>query len=192
MNKFPLIALALLAFAPPCLAVPGVEYAIKKVEVQFPPSPDFGQNGTVRWTPQKWVKMEVTFDASPEFTEELAFTYYALTTENRLLVGRVNHVNITKGRDLHSVMYVSPKTVVKILQHKAASTGELPLAQVTVTISKPGVAAPIAIGNFKGAGRGDWWSTMKQEEGYLLNKTETPFAPLYWDYYESVKPAGAR
>ncbi len=189
MNKFSLIALTLLAFAAPCLAVPGAEYAIKKVEVQNPVSPEFGQNGSVRWTPQKWVKMEVTFDANPEFTDELTFTYYALTTDNRLLVGRVNHVNILKGRDLHSVMYISPKSIVKILQHKPAATGELPLAQVTVTISKPGVAAPIAMGNLKGVGRGEWWATLKQEEGFLANKTETPFAPLFWDYYEAVKTA---
>lgn len=191
MNKFSLLALALLAFAVPGLAVPGAEFAIKKVDVQNPVSPDFNQGASVRWTPQKWVKMEVTFDALPDFTDELTFTYYALTTDNRLLVGRVEHVNIMKGHDLHSVMYITPKSIVKLLQRKTP-TGELPLSQVTVTISKPGVAAPIAMGSLKTGGHGEWWATLKQEPGYLVNKTETPFAPLFWDYYEDVKPAGAR
>ena len=26
--------------------------------------------------------------------------------------------------------------------------------------------------------------------GFTLNKNETPFAPLYWDRYEQIKPAG--
>ena len=189
MNKFSLIALTLLACAAPCLAAPGADFIIKKVEVQNPTSPDYTAANSVRWTPQKWVKMEVTFDANPEFTEELTFTYYALTAENRLLVGRVNHVSILKGRDLHSVMYISPKSIVKILQRKTGTTGELPLQQVTVTVSKPGVAAVLAMGNLKGAGQVEWWATLKQEEGFLMNKTETPFAPLYWDYYEAVKSA---
>ena len=192
MNKFSLIALTFAAFAVPCLAVPGAEFAVKKVDVQYPTSPDYGQGATVRWTPQKWVKMEVTFDAAPEFTDELVFNYYALTADNHLLVGHVNHVSILKGHDLHSVMYISPKSIVKIMQHKAPPTGELPLTQVTVTISKPGVAAAIAMGNLKGVGQGEWWATMKQEDGFLMNKGETPFAPLFWDYYETVKPAGAR
>jgi hypothetical protein len=28
-----------------------------------------------------------------------------------------------------------------------------------------------------------------QVAGFLLNKNETPFAPLYWDRYEQIKPA---
>jgi hypothetical protein len=33
---------------------------------------------------------------------------------------------------------------------------------------------------------------MQQVNGYVLNKNETPFAPLVWDYYEAIKarPAG--
>ena len=36
-------------------------------------------------------------------------------------------------------------------------------------------------------GTGEWWTQFQQINGYLLNKNETPFAPLYWDYYEPVK-----
>jgi hypothetical protein len=33
---------------------------------------------------------------------------------------------------------------------------------------------------------------MTSTPGYVLNKNETPFAPLVWDYYEAIKtrPAG--
>jgi hypothetical protein len=194
MKKFTLLALTLLALALPGLGAPGAtDFVVKKVDVDNPTSPDFQVAGApgVRWTPQKWVRMEVTFDAVPDLTDELQFNYYVLIAD-RLLVGHVNHVNITKGTGLHSVMYLSPKSIVRIMQKKQVNMTTLPIAQVTVTISKPGVAAPLAAGNYKPGGHGEWWNTMKQEEGFLANKSETPFAPLNWDYYEAVKAAAAR
>jgi len=194
MNKFTLLALTLLTCAIPCLAVPGAEFSVKKVELSSPTSPDFQLGGNdigVKWTPQKWARLDVTFEAAPEWTDELMFTYYVLFGD-RLLVGHVNHVNIAKGRDLHSVMYISPQAIMRIMQKKLVNMSTLPITQVTVTVSKPGVIAPLAIGNLKPAGTGQWWTTMKQEDGFLSNKSETPFAPLFWDYYEAVKSAPGR
>jgi len=31
---------------------------------------------------------------------------------------------------------------------------------------------------------------MPQISGFVLNKNETPFAPLYWDRYEQIKVSG--
>jgi len=31
-----------------------------------------------------------------------------------------------------------------------------------------------------------WFATLA---GFVLNKNETPFAPLYWDRYAQIKPA---
>ncbi|MEI8235265.1 MAG: Amuc_1102 family pilus-like protein [Verrucomicrobiota bacterium] len=195
MKTLTLLAVTLLVYVAPCLAAPGGDFVIKKVDVDYPPSPDFGNQPGIRWTPQKWGRMDVTFDAVPDFTEELTFNYYVLyddhASPSRLFVGRVNHVNIAKGAGLHSVMYISPKTIQRLTQRKPVNFTSLPLTQVTVTITKPGVAAPLAVGNFKAGGHGEWWTTMKQEEGFLVNKSETPFAPVCWDYYEAVKPASA-
>ena len=193
MNKFSLIALTLLAYALPCLAAPGADFVIKKVELDSPLSPDFQQNQqnpTIRWAPQKWVKMEVTFDAVPDNTDELVFNYYVYFAK-RLFVGHVTHVNIAKGHDLHSVMYMSPKALLRAVQ-RATPLPNWPIEQISVTITKPGVAEPLAIGNLKGQANAAWWASMKQEEGFLMNKSETPFAPLCWDHYEAVKPAAAR
>lgn len=197
MNKFTLFALTLLSCAIPCLAapVPGAEFAIKKVDVDGSlSSPDYqlaNGNAAPKWTAQKWVKLEVTFEAVPDFTDELTFTYYVLFGD-RLLVGHVNHVNIGKGHDLHSVMYISPKAIQRLVQKKQVNMANLPITVATVTISKPGVVTPLAIGHYKNPARPDWWAAMKQEEGFLVNKSETPFAPLYWDYYEAIKSVGGR
>ena len=142
--------------------------------------------------------MEVTFDAVPEFTDELTFNYYVNYSDrpalDRLFVGHVSHVNIAKGSGLHSAMFISPKTIQRILQKASKSfvPSNFPITQVTVTITRPGVAAPIAVAHYKQGAQGEWWATMKQEDGFLMNKSETPFAPLFWDYYEAVKPAAGR
>jgi hypothetical protein len=33
----------------------------------------------------------------------------------------------------------------------------------------------------------NWFTSMPQVTGMVLNKNETPFAPLYWDRYEQIK-----
>ena len=37
-----------------------------------------------------------------------------------------------------------------------------------------------------------WYASLPQVPGLLLNKNETPFAPLYWDRYEQIKASTAR
>jgi hypothetical protein len=32
-----------------------------------------------------------------------------------------------------------------------------------------------------------WFETLPQVSGLVLNKDQTPFAPLYWDRYEQIK-----
>ena len=39
--------------------------------------------------------------------------------------------------------------------------------------------------------RPQWFATLPAVAGFVLNKNETPFAPLYWDHYEQIKPSGA-
>jgi len=35
-----------------------------------------------------------------------------------------------------------------------------------------------------------WFAVLPQISGFVLNKNETPFAPLYWDRYEQIKASG--
>jgi len=35
-----------------------------------------------------------------------------------------------------------------------------------------------------------WYAAVTPISGLLLNKNETPFAPLYWDRYEQIKTPG--
>ena len=38
--------------------------------------------------------------------------------------------------------------------------------------------------------RPQWYTAIPNVPGVMLNKNETPFAPLYWDRYEQIKAPG--
>jgi len=188
MKTLTLLASTLLAFASSALAGTG-DFVLKKVDVQFVTTPQYSGSPPDRQVkPSKWMMIDVTFDALPEFTNELTLNYYILFAR-RTFVGHVNHVSIQKGRDLHSVAFMSPKAIAQIMQGKQVTNADLD--NVTVTITAPGVSAPVSIKSLKGA-PGEWWAAQKQEEGFVLNKSETPWGPLSWDYYEAVKPSASR
>ena len=187
MKKLTLFALSAAALANSVFAAS--DFEVKKVAVEFVNTPQYSVNPAAKQSPpQKWMAIEVSFDAKPEFTDELTFNYYVLFAK-RLFVGHVNHVSIQKGRDLHSIAYISPKAIAQILGGKLPNGSDL--ENVSVTVTKPGVAAPLAMKSFKSS-TGEWWASMKAEEGFVVNKSETPFAPLAWDYYEALKPATSR
>jgi len=148
-----------------------------------------------------FVELEVSFDwlpraKEPKFLDDLTVNYYVLLNnkskeypKGTLLTGSVTHTAIPQGKGLNSVMYISPRTLERFFDGKAPSTIAAAIVDVGVTITKQG--QPVAEKSWKGKGR--WWEQVASPvPGYILNKSETPFAPLAWDYYEAIKarPAG--
>lgn len=147
-----------------------------------------------------FVELEVSFDwqpkaKDPQFLDDLTVTYYVLLNnkgkeypKGALLAGSVTHAAIPQAKGLHSVMYISPRTLERFFDGKTPTTVSAAIIDVGVTITKQGQL--VAEKSWKG--KGQWWSSLQQINGYVLNKSETPFAPLAWDYYEAIKarPAG--
>lgn len=155
---------------------------ISKIEPAGVKTPEFNITGG----PQKrsktgtWLEVEVEFETKVPEIDELTFAY-TIMVENKLLTGSVTHINIPDGRDHYSVVYVAPRSLEKL-------TGGKPLTpagvqNVWVTVSRQGqvldmsALKKVAIPN------------LPQTAGLVLNKMETPFAPLFFDRYEAVKAA---
>ena len=121
------------------------------------------------------------FASAPEFTDELTFKYYLLVN-GKLLTGEVTHTNIAAGRENRSVMYVSPKTLARVM-------GNRPMPPTAVQNIAVQIVQQGAVKHELSLERAqpNWYSTMPQISGLVLNKNETPFAPLYWDRYEQIK-----
>ena len=201
------LLLLLGAFALSSLAVAiaqpaNTEFNIVKITPDLATTPEYNYNfgpKNKKVTKNKdFLEVEVSFDwqpksAKPEFLDELTFNYYILlNNKNRenpkgtLLTGAVTHIAIPQAKGLNSVMYVSPRTLERFFEGKAPSTASAAVVDVGVTITRQGQL--VAEASWKG--RGQWWSELQQVPGYVLNKNETPFAPLAWDYYEAIKTRG--
>ena len=180
------------------------EFAIVKVTPDLVTTPEYNVNfgpKNKRITKNKdFLEVEVTFDWQPKdrnakFLDEVTINYYILlnnkSRENKdetLLTGSVTHVAIPNAKALNSVMYVSPRTLERFFDGKVPTSASAAVADIGVTITKQGQL----VAEYVWKGRGQWWNSMQQVNGYVLNKNETPFAPLVWDYYEAIKarPAG--
>ena len=174
------------AFASAAVAQPrpGGEFQITKISRNLITAPQFTYTGAQQYQANqrdRWLEVEVDFSASPEFTDELTFKYYILVN-GKLLTGEVTHTNIAGGRDIRSVMYVSPKTLARVM-------GNRPLAPNSVQNIAVQLVQQGAVKHELSAERTqpNWYATMPQIAGLVLNKNETPFAPLYWDRYEQIK-----
>ncbi len=161
------------------------EFRITKITKNLVSTPQFAYSGAEQHQTNqrdRWLEVEVEFAAAPELTDELTFKYYILFNGN-LLTGEVTHVNVPAGRENRSVMYVSPRALARFANNRPITANSC--QNVAVQIVQQGTVKDES--NLVRA-QPQWYATMPQVSGFLLNKDQTPFAPLYWDRYEQIKP----
>jgi hypothetical protein len=176
---------------------------ITDIKATLEKSPEFtiGVGPQRKATSQDWLWVEVSFTYQTSVRNappiEPSFTYYILfnnpTPQNRtgtLLSGTVVHTGVTAGGagDVHhSVMLVSPQTLRSLFDGKAPTSVASTFLAIGVTASVNGqLTDEQSIG--KGKNRKQWWSAFQQgSPGLVLSKDQTPFAPLFYDYFDAVK-----
>ncbi len=185
---FPALFLAVTGFVS-AQAPRGGDFQITKITRNLIASPEFNYSGAETFRANerdRWLAVDVEFAALPEFTDEVTFKYYIMV-EGKLLTGEVTHVNIAGGKELHSVMYVPPRTLAHIVGNRALTANSVQNVAVQLLL-KGEVKDELSLVRL----RPQWFSALPAITGLVLNKNETPFAPLYWDHYEQIRPAGAR
>ena len=178
-----LIFLPLVAFAQSRAAT---EFQITKITKNLIPTPQFAYTGAAQHQTQtnqrdRWLEVEVEFKATPELTNELTFKYYILFN-GTLLTGEVTHINIPAGRENRSVMYVPPRALARFANNRPIA--ENSIQNIAVQIVQGGAVQAEASLN---RAQPQWYAALPQLSGLVLNKDQTPFAPLYWDRYEQIK-----
>lgn len=174
-------ALALLAVAASAQVVVGPgSIKLGKVQPEVVKTPEFNLSSG----PQKrsklgqWLEVEVEYESKPEDIDELTFKFTILI-EKKLLDGEVTHINIPKGRDHYSVMYVSPRTLEKLTGGRPLTASSI--ENVWIEVSRQGQILD------KASFRPGVPPNLPHVPGLVLNKDETPFAPLFYDRYEAIK-----
>ena len=100
----------------------------------------------------------------------------------KLYTGEITHVNIPKGKERYTIMYISPRNLDRITGGKQLT--EAMIENVWVTISKQGQDLAISSRKDKNS---RVVPNLQKFPGLLTPKAETPFAPLWSDRYEAVK-----
>src|SRR2546423_13868661 len=165
------------------------DFQLGKITRNLIATPEFNYLGAepFRTNPREgWLEVEVEFSAAPEVTEELTVKYYILLA-GTLLTGEVTHGNILAGREHRSVAYLSPRALTRFIGNRPVAINAI--ENIAVQIFQQGAVKDELSLN---RARPQWFASLPQVSGFVLNKNETPFAPLYWDRYEQIKSAGVR
>ncbi len=165
----------------------GPAIQLTKITRSLISTPEFNYSGAETFptnTRDRWLSVEVEFTALAEFTEAATFKYFILIN-GKLLAGEVTHVNILGGRERRSVVYVPPKAVAYLMNNRPLIANSVQNVAVQVSIEGT-VQGELSFAR----SRPQWFAALPVVTGLVLNKSQTPFAPLYWDRYEQVKPAG--
>lgn len=151
-----------------------------------------------RWKPKTWIEFDTEFEIDLPRTaggEEgsfpaLEFKYYAgVNAQSKerktiVLTGTITYQNIPAHGDLHALAFISPSTLKRVLLKD--NGGKADVGAFGVEIRVNGEVLTFASSN----GRA-WWidAATKQpsdsfsfEDGGVLGKDKTPFAPFWGDY----------
>ncbi len=185
MKSFLLSAVAVMALVyQPCVhaqaPIPPGAVKLGKIAPEGVKTPEYNITGgpQKRFKIGQWLEIEVEFETKMEEIAELKFDYIVMI-DGKLVTGTVTHINIPKGRDHYSVMYIAPRTLEKI-------TGGRPITQGSIQNTWVSVSTPDGVDLDKASTKKEAVPNLPKQPG-LLNKSETPFAPLFFDRYEAIK-----
>ena len=175
----------IMATAPSVFSQGSSHFDIKDIRQQQVDAPNYGGAGELGGRPstlwRKWLKIEVQFESKPEWADDVQLKYYVLVgkgEDRRLFVGDVTHINVAKGTQHYSAMFIQPNTL------KRYGAGQID--QVTVRLFYKGAVRSTA--SVPPGAKDGWWDRFSPTPGYLLPPQETPWAPIADERFEAVKP----
>ena len=166
-------------------------FAITAITLSAPKTPEYNTQAndsqTKKYTLGTWLQVDVEF-VSVVRAPEINF-HYNILIGGALLVGDQTLVDVNPGRSLFTTVFVSPRTILTLLRGQPFTSNAV--QNIDVQILRTGVAQPLANKQLREGA--PFYTTMQQVPGFVLNKAQTPFAPLWYDHYEAIKdPPGGR
>ena len=165
-------------------------FTIKAITPLAPKTPEYttqaNDSQNKKYTLGTWLQIDVEF-ASAVRVPELTFHYNVLIG-GALLVGEQTLVDVNPGQSLFTTVFIAPRTVATLLRGTPFTANSV--QNIDVQILRTGVTQPLANKMLREGPA--FYTTMQQVPGFVLNKGQTPFAPLWYDHYEVIKdpPAG--
>lgn len=177
-----------------------VKFDLKGIKLEQQQTPQIQATNIVdkKWRPKNWLELEMAFsiklarDAGGRDGSLAAMDvkYFIGLSQNSaegkpiVLSGTVSYQNIPAAEDCFALAFVSPSTLKRTLQKDNGGKGDVRAYGVEVSIGGTVVAVQSSTGS-------PWWvDANKQpdatkfsfEEGGVVGKSKTPFAPFWGDY----------
>ncbi len=148
-------------------------------------SPDAGSSK--RSSSREWAELTIQYDTEAEWTDEVSFQFYVLLksrngTEYTLLKGVVTYVDVERGRAHQGVAFVRPAALARFGEITGVAVEAVVKGEVKSVLSDGRLAANKPLPS-------DWWKNPKftPKEGYIVDKSKTPFILVNFDSYEALK-----
>jgi hypothetical protein len=161
------------------------------------PSPEFPGGKSKAFKPKDWLEIEtkLNLSLSPEPASKtcdkiIVKWYVAVKNPEKvgtflLITKDIEYVNVPLSEDVYCSVYLSPSSIKRLTGYDRAGKGSVEYVGFEVLINGEKVAQETS------KGKVGWWSAAsdkisRTEKVPLLNKSETPFAPMWWDRYAEV------
>jgi len=144
--------------------------------------------------PGDWIQITTEYSTSKDWTDELVFHYYVMTetkikgeTVYSFFRATVRYGDVERSTRHISTVFLRPNTVKRF--------GEPIGIGVEIVYGGQVAAKKEEVLRSGGLPEGDWWKNpkvtdnpkVKSRGGYLLNRSETPFALVNIDDHEAIR-----
>ena len=155
---------------------------VRKVEMTKVRTPDYSSNvSESSLTPGDWTKVLVRFDTEADWTDQLEMRFYIVVKSPKtgvftMFTATYVYSDIPKGRNRQVAVFLRPRTAERYGAPERAAVEVYSKGEVVATGSFPEDNKP-------------WWrtATVRAVEGYVLDRSQTPFANIASDSYEIPK-----
>ena len=157
--------------------------AVKKVEMVKIRTPDYSSSyNEASVSPGEWTRILVRFDTDPEWIDQLEMRFYVVVKNPKggaftMLTGTYVYSDIPKGRNHQVAVFLRPRTVERFGVFERAGVEAYSKGEVAGMASCP-------------EDNKAWWRTatnLRTVEGYVIERSQTPFANVASDNYEVPK-----
>ena len=167
------------------------------------PSPQFAGGKQKDFKPKDWLELEaklrISMSPAPlsKTCERLTVKWYVAVKNPEkpgsmlLLTKEVEHVNAPLDEDVYCSVYLSPASIKRLTGFDRAGKSSVEAVGYEVLINGERLVQETS--KFKLG----WWSAAsdkisRSDTVPLLNKSETPFAAMWWDRFIEVSPSRER
>jgi hypothetical protein len=161
------------------------------------PSPEFGGVKNKAFKPKDWLEIETKLNISltPEpatkTCDKITVKWYIAVKNAEksgtflLFTKDIDYVNVPVSEEVYCSVYLSPSSIKRLTGFDRAGKSAVEYVGYEVLINGEKVAQETS------KGKPGWWNAAsdkisRSDKVPLLNKTETPFASMWWDRYAEV------